>query len=154
VRWPWPPRLLAWHLLHRTRMQERPFYRRLGFLSSVAILLLALSAIGLRYWVDSDRRSTDQAFVEEGADAGGPISIVANFKRTQLSGIRPGQSAVITVREHPDQVLRGHVDAIDERASARGRGPRVPVRIVVDQPPDGKRPPGPGTRVIATVVLR
>ena len=134
-------------------MQEQPFYRRLGFLSAVAILLLAVSAIGLRYSVDSDRQSTDQAFIEETA-GGGPISIVANFKRTQLSGIRPGQSAVITMREHPDQVLRGHVDAIDERASARGRGPRVPVRIVVDQPAEGQRPPGPGTRVIATVVVR
>jgi multidrug resistance efflux pump len=143
---------VAWHLLHTRRMQEPPFYRRLSFLSSVAILLLALSAIGLRYWLASDRQSTDQAFIE--AAGAGPISVVANFKRTQLPGIRPGQSAVITVREHPDQVLRGHVDAIDERASARDRGPRVPVRIVVDQTPDGTRPLDPGTPVIATVVVR
>ena len=145
-------RLVAWHLLHSTRMQEPPFYRRLSFLASVAILMAALSAIGLRYWLATDRQSTDQAFIEEGG--AGAISVVANFKRTQLSGIRPGQSAVITVREHPDQVLRGHVDAIDERVGGRGRGPRVSVRIVIDQAPDAARPLGPGTPVIATVVVR
>ena len=145
-------RLVAWRLLHSTRMQEPPFYRRLGFLGSAAILLLALSAIGMRYWLASDRQSTDQAFIEEAG--AGPISVVANFKRTQLSGIRPGQSAVITVREHPDQVLRGHVEAVDDRVGGRGRGPRVPVRIVVDQAPDPTRPLGPGTPVIATVVVR
>lgn len=135
-------------------MPEPPFYRRLGFVSLVAILLLALSAIGFRYWlVATDRQSTDKAVVEASAADAGRISVVANFKRTQLSGIRPGQSAMITVREHPDQVFRGHVDAID-RASARGGGPRVPVRIVVDQSPDPGRLLGPGMPVIATVILR
>ena len=135
-------------------MPEPPFYRRLGFVTLVAILVLGLSAIGFRYWfLASDRQSTDKAFVEAGAADAGRISVVANFKRTQLSGIRPGQSAMITVREYPDQVFRGHVDAI-ERASARGGGPRVPVRIVVDQPPDPNRLLGPGTPVVATVIVR
>jgi multidrug resistance efflux pump len=146
---------MARHLLQSTRMQEPPFYRRLGFVSIVAILLLAVSAIGIRYWLlASDRQSTDRAFVESPAAGTGRVSVVANFKRTQLSGIRPGQSAVITVRDYPGQVFRGHVDAIDERASARGRGPRVPVRIVVDPPPDPGRPLGPGMPVIATVIVR
>lgn len=134
-------------------MPEPPFYRRLGFVSLVAILLLTLSAIGFRYWfLASDRQSTDKAFVEERAAGAGPISVIANFNRTQLSGIRPGQSAMITVRGHPDQVFRGHVDKIDR--SARDSGPRVPVRIVVDQSPGPDRPLGPGMPVIATVILR
>jgi multidrug resistance efflux pump len=133
-------------------MQEGPFYRRPSFISLVAILLFALSAIGLRHWfLASDRQSTDMAFIESRADAG-PLSVVANFKRTQLSGIRPGQSAMITLRDYPDQVFRGHVDAIDERARARTPGPRVPVRIIFDQPPD--RPLGPGMPVVATVIVR
>jgi multidrug resistance efflux pump len=135
-------------------MPEPPFYRRLGFVTVVAVLLVGLSAIGFQYWLlASDRQSTDKAFVEARAADAGRISVVANFKRTQLSGIRPGQSAMITVRGYPDQVFRGHVDAID-RASARGGGPRVPVRIVVDQAPDPGRPLGPGMPVIATVILR
>jgi hypothetical protein len=61
---------------------------------------------------------------------------------------------MITVREYPDRVFRGHVDAIDERASVRGNGPRVPVRIVVDQPGDMGRLLGPGMPVVATVIVR
>jgi multidrug resistance efflux pump len=130
-------------------MQEPSFYRRLGFLSVVAILLLAVSAIGVRYWLlSSDRQSTDSAFIEARAPDADAV------RRTQLSGIRPGQTAMITVREYPDRVFRGHVDAIDERASVRGNGPRVPVRIVVDQPGDMGRLLGPGMPVVATVIVR
>lgn len=136
-------------------MREPPFYRRLGFLTAVAILLLAVSVIGVRYWLlTTDRQSTDSAFIEARAADAGAIAVVANFRRTQLSGIRPGQSAVITVRDYPDRVFRGHVDTIDERASARGVGPRVPVRIVVDQPADTGRLLGPGMQVVATVIVR
>lgn len=135
-------------------MQERPLYRRASFLNLVAILLIAVSAIGIRYWVvTSDRQSTDNAFIDVRGDAG-PLLVVANFRRTQLAGIRPGQSVMITVRDRPDQVLHGHVDAIDERARARARGPRVSVTIVVDQPPDPGRPLGPGMPVVATVIVR
>jgi multidrug resistance efflux pump len=143
---------MAQHLL-QTSMQPPPIYRRPGFLTFVTILLIALSAIGLRYWLASDQQSTDKAFIEASAGDAGRISVVANFKRTQLSGIRPGQSATITVPEYPDHVLRGHVDGID-RAAARAGGPRVPVRIVVDQLPDPGHPLGAGMPVIATVILR
>ena len=136
-------------------MREPPFYRRLGFLTVVGMVLITMSAIGIRYWLlASDRPSTDRAFIEARATDADPVSVVANFKRTQLSSIRPGQSAVITVRDHPDQVFRGRVDAIDERASIRGRGPRVPVRIVVDQPADPGRVLGPGMPVVATIIIR
>ena len=134
-------------------MPERPLYRRPSFLNLVAILLIAVSAIGIRYWVvTSDRQSTDNAFIDVRGE--GPLLVVANFRRTQLAGIRPGQSVMITVRDRPDQVLHGHVEAIDERARARAPGPRVPVRIVVDQPPDPGRPLGPGMPVVATVIVR
>ena len=135
-------------------MQERPFYRRASFLNLVAIVLIAVSAIGIRYWVvASDEQSTDNAFIDVRGEAG-PVLVVANFKRTQLAGIRPGQSVMITVRDRPDQVLRGHVDSIDERARARAPGPRVPVRIVVDQAPEPGRPLGQGMPVVATVIVR
>jgi multidrug resistance efflux pump len=135
-------------------MQERPLYRRPSFLGLVAIFLIAVSAMGIRYWVvTSDRQTTDNAFIEVPGDAG-PLLVVANFRRTQLGGIRPGQPVVITVRDHPDQVLRGHVDTIDERARARAPGPRVPVKIVVDRPPDPGYPLGSGTAVVATVIVR
>ena len=139
--------------LPQSRMQTLPIYRNLGFVTLVAILAVALSAIGVRYWLASDQQSTDKAFIESPVADAGRILVVANFKRTQLSGIRPGQSAPITVPEYPDQVFRGHVDGID-RAAARAGGPRVPVRIIVDEPPDAGRPLGPGTPVIATVILR
>jgi hypothetical protein len=58
------------------------------------------------------------------------------------------------VRDHPEQVFRGRVEAIDERASVRGRGPRVPVTIVVDQSPDPGRVLGPGMPVVATIIVR
>ena len=134
-------------------MDERPRYLP-TLIGAAVIMLLALGAIGVRYWMlSSDRQSTDVAFIESGADAGA-VAVIANFKRTQLSGIRPGQAAVITVRDHPEQVFRGHVDAIDERARARAPGPRVPVRIVVDQLPDSGHPLGPGMPVVATVIVR
>jgi multidrug resistance efflux pump len=147
--------MTARHLLHARGTSEPPFYRRLGFLSVVAILLLAVSAIAARYWLlASDRQSTDRAFIEAAAGEAGHLSVVANFKRTQLVSIRPGQSAMITLPAYPDEVLRGRVDAIDERASVRGRSLRVPVRIVVDQPPEGRHLLGPGMPVVATVIVR
>lgn len=145
---------VARHLLLSTRMQERPLYRRAGFISLIAIMLVAGSAIAVRYWfLTTDRQSTDSAFIESRGDAG-PLWVVANFRRSQLSGIRPGQSATITLRDQPDQTFRGHVDGIDERARARTPGPRVPVRIVFDQPPDPGHPLGPGMPVVATIILR
>ena len=132
-------------------MQQRPLYRRPSFISLVLILLVAVSAIGLRHgFLAADRQSTDKAFIESRPEAG-PLSVVANFKRTQLSAIRPGQSATITIRDYPDQVFRGHVDAIER---TRTPGPRVPVRIVLDQPPDPGRPLDAGMAVVATVIVR
>ena len=39
------------------------------------------------------------------------LFVVANFKETQLAGMRPGQPVEITVDALPGQVLHGHVDS-------------------------------------------
>ncbi len=76
--------------------------------------------------------------------------VVANFKETQLTHMRPGQPVTIRVDAYPGVVFRGHVDSIQA-----GTGPtfslfppenatgnfvkivqRVPVKIVFDEPPD------------------
>jgi membrane fusion protein (multidrug efflux system) len=72
--------------------------------------------------------------------------IVANYKETQLTDVRPGQSVTIEVDMFPGQVYHGHVDSI---APASGQEfallppdnatgnftkvvQRIPVRIVLD----------------------
>jgi multidrug resistance efflux pump len=82
------------------------------------------------------------------------VWVVANFKRTQVSEIRPGQPVLIKVRAYPDEVFRGHVDAIDERGRTRSRTLRVPVKIVFDRPPDPVYPLSPGMSVVSTVIVR
>jgi len=76
--------------------------------------------------------------------------MIANFKETQLTHMRPGQPATIRVDAYPGVVLHGHVDSIQA-----GTGPtfslfppenatgnfvkivqRVPVKIVFEGPPD------------------
>jgi membrane fusion protein (multidrug efflux system) len=78
--------------------------------------------------------------------------VIANFKETQLTHMRPGQPATIRVDAYPGVVFHGHVDSIQA-----GTGPtfslfppenatgnfvkivqRVPVKIVFDGPPDPK----------------
>jgi membrane fusion protein (multidrug efflux system) len=76
--------------------------------------------------------------------------VIANYKETQLTHMRPGQPATIRVDAYPGVVFHGHVDSIQA-----GTGPtfslfppenatgnfvkvvqRVPVKIVFDEPPD------------------
>jgi membrane fusion protein (multidrug efflux system) len=76
--------------------------------------------------------------------------VIANFKETQLTHMRPGQPATIRVDAYPGVVFHGHVDSIQA-----GTGPtfslfppenatgnfvkivqRVPVKIVFDGPSD------------------
>ncbi|MCL5281214.1 MAG: HlyD family secretion protein [Planctomycetes bacterium] len=76
--------------------------------------------------------------------------VIANFKETQLTHMRPGQPATIRIDAYPGVSFRGHVDSIQA-----GTGPtfslfppenatgnfvkivqRVPVKIVFDGPPD------------------
>ncbi|MDF1792880.1 MAG: HlyD family secretion protein [Thalassobaculaceae bacterium] len=91
--------------------------------------------------------------------------VVANFKETQLTDMRVGQSVEIEVDAYPDLVLRGRVDTI-----GRGTGTyfsllppenatgnyvkvvqRVPVKIVIEDGLDPQRPLSLGMSVVPTV---
>lgn len=90
--------------------------------------------------------------------------ITANFKETQLDGMRAGQPVRIAIDAYPDRTIRGHVASVQP-----GSGPafsllppenatgnwvkivqRVPVKIVMDDPPADVAL-GPGMSVEATV---
>ncbi|HTU02004.1 MAG TPA: HlyD family secretion protein [Candidatus Sulfotelmatobacter sp.] len=91
--------------------------------------------------------------------------VVANFKETELTRMRPGQPATIEIDAYPGRVWKGHVDSIQSGAGAafsllppeNATGnyvkvvQRVPVKIVFDDPPDPNRPLGPGMSVVPTV---
>ena len=94
--------------------------------------------------------------------------VVANFKETQLTRMRVGQTAEIRVDAYPERKLRGHVDSIQDGTGARfsmlpaenATGnfvkvvQRVPVKIVLDDKPADGRVLAPGMSVEATVELR
>ncbi len=94
--------------------------------------------------------------------------VVANFKETQLTNIRPGDPATIHVDAYPGHTFKGHVDSIQSGAgSAFSLLPpenatgnfvkvvqRVPVKIVFDEPPDPKFPLGPGMSVEPSVRVK
>jgi membrane fusion protein (multidrug efflux system) len=87
--------------------------------------------------------------------------VVANFKETQLTKMRPGQPVEIALDAYPEHKLRGHVDSIQRGAGAKfslfppenATGnyvkvvQRVPVKIVFDEPPRGDVALGPGMSV-------
>jgi membrane fusion protein (multidrug efflux system) len=78
------------------------------------------------------------------------IWIVANFKETQLTLMRPGQPVEVDVDAYPNRVFKGHVDSIQPGSgtafsllpvqNATGNYvkvvQRVPVKIVFDEKPD------------------
>ncbi len=77
------------------------------------------------------------------------LYVVANFKETQLARVRVGQPATVHVDLYPDAVFRGRVESIasgtgavfsllpPENASGNWVKvvQRVPVKIVLDDPP-------------------
>jgi membrane fusion protein (multidrug efflux system) len=88
--------------------------------------------------------------------------VIANFKETQLTHMRPGQPVEITVDAYPDHKFKGHVESIQSGAGARfslfppenATGnyikvvQRVPVKIVLDNDdPDAELALGPGMSV-------
>jgi membrane fusion protein, multidrug efflux system len=91
--------------------------------------------------------------------------VVANFKETQLTDMRPGQPAVMHIDTYPDKTLRGHVDSI--MAGSGGRFSllppenavgnfvkvvqRVPVKILFDNPPPPAMSLGAGMSVMPDV---
>jgi len=76
------------------------------------------------------------------------VWIIANFKETQLTRMRPGQKVTIEVDAFPNREFKGHIDSIQSGTGARfsllpaenATGnfvkvvQRVPVKIVFDEP--------------------
>ena len=92
------------------------------------------------------------------------IWVWANFKETQLDAIRPGQKAAIDIDAYPERTIRGHVASVQPGSgtafsllpaeNATGNWvkivQRVPVKIVMDNPPTDVAL-GPGMSVEASV---
>jgi membrane fusion protein (multidrug efflux system) len=92
--------------------------------------------------------------------------VTANFKETQLAGMRPGDPVDIRIDAYPGRTFRGRVDSIQAGSgtafsllpaeNATGNFvkvvQRVPVKIVFDAPPDVHL--GPGMSVVPTVKVR
>jgi membrane fusion protein (multidrug efflux system) len=93
------------------------------------------------------------------------VWVIANYKETQLTRIRVGQSARVTVDTFPGTVLHGHVDSWAPASGAEfsllppdnATGnftkvvQRIPVKIVLDPDPAVDDLLRPGMSVIATV---
>jgi membrane fusion protein (multidrug efflux system) len=96
------------------------------------------------------------------------VWVVANFKETQLTHIRPGQPATFTADSYPGLVFHGKVDSIAGATGARfallppdnATGnfvkvtQRVPVKIVLDETPGSQSVLRPGMSVDAIVDIK
>jgi membrane fusion protein (multidrug efflux system) len=93
------------------------------------------------------------------------LYVTANFKETQLTNVRPGQSAVVRVDAFPGLRLSGRVDSMQRGTGAQfallppenATGnfvkvvQRVPVKIILDDPGEALRYISPGMSVEATI---
>jgi membrane fusion protein (multidrug efflux system) len=93
--------------------------------------------------------------------------VVANFKETQLTRMRPGQSVEFEADAYPGVIFRGKVESISGATGARfallppdnSSGnfvkvtQRVPVKIMLNQAPDSGHPLRAGMSVDATVLV-
>ena len=96
------------------------------------------------------------------------VWVIANFKETQLTDMRAGQSVVVTVDAYPQIKFKAHVDSIQS-----GTGPRfsllppenasgnyvkavqrVPVKIVLDDVAANNYVLGPGMSVVPEVRVK
>jgi membrane fusion protein (multidrug efflux system) len=92
------------------------------------------------------------------------IWVTANFKEIQLDRMRPGDSVTLRIDAYPGRTIRGHVDSVQPGSgtafsllpaqNATGNYvkivQRVPVKIVMDNPPKDVAL-GPGMSVVPTV---
>jgi len=92
------------------------------------------------------------------------IWVVANYKETQLDRMRPGQPADIEIDAYPERDFKGHVASVQPGSgtafsllpaeNATGNYvkivQRVPVKIIIDNPPADVAL-GPGMSVVPTV---
>jgi len=96
------------------------------------------------------------------------VWVVANFKETQLTRMRPGMRVELSVDAYPSLVLKGHVDSLQGGTGARfsllppenATGnyvkvvQRVPVKIILDEQPDPALDVAPGMSVVPKVRIR
>ena len=92
------------------------------------------------------------------------IWVTANFKEIQLGRMRPGEKVTIAIDAYSERAIRGHVDSVQPGSgtafsllpaqNATGNYvkivQRVPVKIVMDDPPT-EIALGPGMSVVPTV---
>lgn len=96
------------------------------------------------------------------------VWVVANYKETQLTRVRPGQRATITVDTHPGLELRARVDSIQSGTGSRfsllppenASGnfvkvvQRIPVKLVLEPGQTGQALLVPGMSVVPVIELR
>jgi membrane fusion protein (multidrug efflux system) len=96
------------------------------------------------------------------------LYVIANYKETQLTDVRPGQPVTIRVDAFPDLQLHGHVDSIQRGTGSRfallppenATGnfvkvvQRVPVKIEFDNPGETLRWLSPGMSVETRIFVR
>jgi membrane fusion protein (multidrug efflux system) len=96
------------------------------------------------------------------------VWVVANYKETQLTRVRPGQPATISVDTHPGLVLRARVDSIQSGTGSRfsllppenASGnfvkvvQRIPVKLVLEPGQTGQALLVPGMSVVPVIELR
>ena len=94
------------------------------------------------------------------------IWVTANFKEIQLDRMRPGEPVTLAIDAYPERAIRGHVDSVQPGSgtafsllpaqNATGNYvkivQRVPVKIVMDDPPTDVAL-GPGMSVVPTVQI-
>ena len=92
------------------------------------------------------------------------IWVTANFKEIQLDRMRPGEAVTLQIDAYPGRTIRGHIDSVQPGSgtafsllpaqNATGNYvkivQRVPVKIVMDNPPTDVAL-GPGMSVVPTV---
>ncbi len=92
------------------------------------------------------------------------IWVTANFKENQLDAMRPGQPVMLTIDAYPEREIQGHVASVQPGSgtafsllpaqNATGNYvkivQRVPVKVVIDNPPSDVAL-GPGMSVVPTV---
>ncbi len=112
------------------------------------------------------------AYVQPGqqlaALVGDTMWVVANFKETQLEGMKQGQDVAIEIDAYPGQTFAGIVDSVQSGTGARfslfppenATGnfvkivQRVPVKITFQKQPDAALHLGPGMSVTPTVHIK
>jgi membrane fusion protein (multidrug efflux system) len=96
------------------------------------------------------------------------VWVIANFKETQLTRIRPGQRATVEVDTHPGVVYKAHVDSVQGGSGAvfsllppeNATGnyvkvvQRIPVKLVLERGENARHLLVPGMSVVPTVALR